>query len=205
MSKESIVLSSNSVLALGPATHLATHHPGFFSLFHSPSPRCQFHLQHAPALGPSCPPWLCLLYVTMNPHPGCNHALCLGSCFHYSPPRSILHHAVSRKTQHCISNQVTPSLKTSQWPPVVLKIQTPDHDLQGPAEFPPFDANFISQHSVLHTLHFSHWASFYSPDFSNMFSIWATSSMVPPTPEPHIVHCLSSFRTGITHYIFKEI
>ena len=63
--------------------------------------------------------------------PRLQHVLCLGSCFHSSPPQAILHHAVSRKTEHYKSNQGICSFKTSQWPPVVLKIQTPDHSLQG--------------------------------------------------------------------------
>lgn len=70
--KESIVLPSNSILPSGPATHPAACHHRFFSILHSPSPGCQFYLQHAPALGTSSPPRPCLEYVTMNPHPGCN-------------------------------------------------------------------------------------------------------------------------------------
>lgn len=144
----------------------------------------------------SCPPQPCLAYITMNPHPGCNHTHCLGSLLQSSPLQSNLHTAVNRKISQCKSNPSIPLLKTFQWPPVVLKIKSQLLTMAYKALHDFLHSMPISFHI---TLSFTPYTLvtvtfFHSPNFPNVFPL-GHLQYVAPTPDLHIAH---SFRTQIT-------
>lgn len=58
------------------------------------------------------------------------YALCLSSCFCSSPPLAVLHRSAERLNP--VNQTWSFFTQTSQWPPIVLTIQTHDHSLQGP-------------------------------------------------------------------------